>query len=689
MKPTFLALLALGTLLAGCSSNPTNEQPPAVATQIDSFGANPNPTPTNVATQFSFSLFGSGLTCQLDVEGDGKVDYTINNCSSSSRVNHTYGVQGSYTAQLTLTGSDGVVQRASAPVQVVAPNIPPVPQVQITAPTASDSDSLAVVFNWQVEDANSDITHCRFDAQSDGVWDYDGLCSGLPATSSEVKASSLVRYSVHFTYPKPGKYTATLEAADPYSKASTTVQVRAPYNRSPIINTFNAVAGDNQLATIEFAVNDPDGDTLECTLTVEGVGTFRMPNCTQATRRYTFKTEGSYLITLVASDSLGGRVSNSRVVNFGEKIIAEATLSLGESSTCFLTPAGKVYCWGANGYGNLGNGTYEPANTPQLVQTDVRFKQIEGGYRHTCALSEAGENYCWGSNNFGQVGDGTTQLRPVPTKTVTDLRFKQITTGSYNTCGLTQAGDTYCWGFGDIGILGQKDDIWANSFSPLQVKAGGVKFVQIEIGYKHVCALTAGGEVYCWGYDKWGEIGIDQNGPGTDPNNSYDPAYFDSPQQVAKAYSFKRIVVGYYFTCGLTKATPTEVYSWGKNGNGSLGTGDWTSSYNPRKVVGDHHFEKHQGGSYSEHSCGIKANGEAWCWGYDYKGNLGVGTTSPMFTPQQIQTFKFSQISTSGLHSCGYTLDEQLMCWGGNDSGQLGDGTYTDRTTPVYVKPLP
>ena len=63
--------------------------------------------------------------------------------------------------------------------------------------------------------------------------------------------------------------------------------------------------------------------------------------------------------------------------------------------------------------------------------------------------------------------------------------------------------------------------------------------------------------------------------------------------------------------------------------------------------------------------------------------------TGPSNTPQPIQAYKFSQISTWGSHTCGYTLDEQLMCWGGNESGQLGDGTYTDRTTPVYVKPLP
>jgi len=101
-------------------------------------------------------------------------------------------------------------------------------------------------------------------------------------------------------------------------------------------------------------------------------------------------------------------------------------------------------------------------------------------------------------------------------------------------------------------------------------------------------------------------------------------------------------------------------------------------------------FDQHlSGGSGTQHSCGLKADGETWCWGYDSAGNLGVGTTDPTYTPTAISTYKFKQISTGEDHTCGYTIDDKLMCWGGNYQGQLGTGDYSSQTTPVEVDPLP
>jgi alpha-tubulin suppressor-like RCC1 family protein len=669
----------LAVLTACSESVPPTETP--VVTAIDSLGANPNPVPANVAVQFSWTVLGNDLTCQLDVEGDGTTDYTVQNCASQSRVNHTFGVQGSFNAKLTVTGSDGVSRQATTPVEVVAPNTPPVPQVQATAPTTHSSAPLAVVFGWRVDDANADVTQCRFDADSDGVWEYDGLCAGQATTSGEVKASDVVQYTFNYTYPKAGKYTATLEARDPYSAASTMVQVRAPYNRNPVITTFTANPGENKLATIEFAVTDPDGDDLDCTLVVESLGSFRIPNCDTGSRKYSFKVDGSYLVTLVASDLLGGRVSNSRVVTFGgeEKIIAVPAMASSAYSTCFLAPVGKTYCWGRNGDGQLGDGTTTNSSTPHLVKTDARFKQAWGGMYHVCGITEVGEAYCWGDNAKGSVGDGTTIDSYLPLKVQTSQRFVQISAGDANSCGLTAEGEIYCWGDGQYGHLAQNDSSYANSSLPVLVQAGGIKFTQIGMGYKHMCGLADDSKVYCWGKNEYGSVGT----------GSIDTSY-DAPQWVAQDKTFASIIVGYYLTCGMTQTK--EIWCWGRDDRGALGTGAFGSNtnYAPQQAVIGYTFEKHEsGGAYSEHSCGIKADGETWCWGYDRYGDLGVGTTSHQPTPQQIQTYRFSQISTSGYHTCGYTLDERLMCWGYNYYGQLGDGTTADRTLPVYVKPLP
>lgn len=684
VKHWLLAIGILGVLAACSESDVATDLPGSTGTVIDSFGANPVPSPINIGTQFSWTVYGQNLVCTLDVEGDGKVDYTVQSCTSQSRVNHTYGVQGSFNARLTVTGADGETRLATTPVQVVAANVPPAPRVQIAPPAASSSNPLAVVFGWQVEDANADVTHCRFDAQSDGVWEYDGLCAGT-STSNEVKASNVVQYNFNYTYPKAGKYTATLEARDPYSANSTTVQVRAPYNRNPVIDVFTATPGDNKLATVKFAVTDPDGDSLECTLVVEGVGSFRFPNCTEGVRNYTFKAEGSYLVTLVVTDSLGGRVSSSKVVTFGgQKRIAEGMMAATYYSTCFLTPVGKVYCWGKNEQGELGNGTDGSSTTPQPVKTGLRFKQISGSYYHVCAVSESNEAYCWGGNDYGALGDGTKELRKEPTKVQTNERFVQISAGGSEgvTCGVSMAGDIFCWGDDTY------DQLVNSSLLPVKAAAGGTKFSQVSVGFYHVCGLSTEGKAYCWGYNDWGETGNNPSGPD-----------YNTPQAVLQNYTFKSLSANLYFTCGLVAAgsatgTEGDVYCWGRNNNGQLGLGssDTNPHFTGEKVPG-HTFARHFSGWYSYHSCGIKADGETWCWGRNNYGQVGVGSSgNPVLTPTQINSFKFSQISTSVYHTCGYTVDETLMCWGYNAYGQLGNGTTTGEDpnpSPLLVNPLP
>lgn len=89
--------------------------------------------------------------------------------------------------------------------------------------------------------------------------------------------------------------------------------------------------------------------------------------------------------------------------------------------------------------------------------------------------------------------------------------------------------------------------------------------------------------------------------------------------------------------------------------------------------------------------CGIKADGETWCWGYNYYGGVGNGSTSTNdeTTPQKIETHKFRQIAPARYHSRGYTMDERLMCWGSNYYYQLGNSNDINQPRPVYVNPLP
>jgi alpha-tubulin suppressor-like RCC1 family protein len=83
-------------------------------------------------------------------------------------------------------------------------------------------------------------------------------------------------------------------------------------------------------------------------------------------------------------------------------------VSVGYAHRCGVTTAGAAYCWGSNGFGQLGDETRTGRSRPVLVAGGVQFTIVDAGSFHTCGVTAAGVAYCWGANSSGQLGDGTT-----------------------------------------------------------------------------------------------------------------------------------------------------------------------------------------------------------------------------------------------------------------------------------------
>lgn len=348
-------------------------------------------------------------------------------------------------------------------------------------------------------------------------------------------------------------------------------------------------------------------------------------------------------------------------------------VAAGQSHTCVLTTGGGVKCWGRNWTGQLGDGTTTDRSTPvDVVGLDSNVATLASGNDHTCALTTAGGVKCWGGNWGGQLGDGTTTQRSTPTS-VFGLASGVISlaAGFYHTCAVTADGGAYCWGTNNDGQLG--DGTTIHRTTPVGVSGLASGVIALAAGDSHTCALTSGGGAQCWG-DNW----HGQLGDGTTVQRR-------TPVDVSGLVSgATALAAGASHTCALTVGG--EVKCWGENVLGQLGDGTTNISRTPVDVIGltTGVIAVTVG---SSHSCALTTSGGVKCWGANWNGQLGDGTTSNRSTPVDVSglTSGVSAVAAGRRHTCALTTGGGVKCWGDDRSGQLGDGATNPHSTPLDV----
>ncbi len=421
----------------------------------------------------------------------------------------------------------------------------------------------------------------------------------------------------------------------------------------------NAVTTATDAVTLAVGTN-PGGGTLTGTTTVNAVG-----GVASFTDLVLNKTGAGYTLTATSS-GLTEATSDAFDIVF-----PLAVVSAGEGDSCGLTTGGNGYCWGSNHRGQLGDGTTTDRPTPVLVSGSFSFALFSALSDHTCGVTTGGDTYCWGLNDQGQLGDGTTTDRATPVLVSGGLSFASLSSGENNTCGLTTTGaDVYCWGRNDLGQLG--DGTTAERRTPVLV-SGGLSFASLNVdgGHGHSCGLTTGGDAYCWGSNRDGQLG-----DGTTTNRL-------APVPVSGGVDFAALSSGGFHSCGVT--TGGAGYCWGANSSGQLGDSTTTDRLAPVLVFGGLSFALLTAGF--NHSCGLTTGGNAYCWGSNSEGQLGDGTTTDRLIPVLVTGgLVFASLVLGDRHSCALaTTGGGAYCWGENFFGQLGDGTTTARSEPVRV----
>lgn len=181
-------------------------------------------------------------------------------------------------------------------------------------------------------------------------------------------------------------------------------------------------------------------------------------------------------------------------------------ITTGNFHSCGVTTGNKIYCWGLNQLGQIGDGTTTFRRTsPRLVTGGLAFNWVNAGAVHTCAITTAHKAYCWGSGGSGERGDGSVTYKvPTPRAVLGGHLFTKLNAGVAHTCGVTTSNQTWCWGRNEAGQLG--DGTTTNRPTPHLV-AGGHAFNQVNGGGAHTCARTTAAVGYCWGRNFTGQLG--------------------------------------------------------------------------------------------------------------------------------------------------------------------------------------
>jgi hypothetical protein len=196
----------------------------------------------------------------------------------------------------------------------------------------------------------------------------------------------------------------------------------------------------------------------------------------------------------------------------------------GGFHSCAVALDASLWCWGYNSTGELGNGAYSttPTSTPiQVTTLGTTVAKVVAGRQSTCARTLDSKVYCWGDNGWGQVGDGTTMQDPNIPKEVIALgsTVVDLWAGRDHTCALKQAGTLWCWGANEAGQVGDGMEKPAAS-TPIEMTALGDTVAEAAGGGSHTCARKSDGSVWCWGNNGEGELGDETITPTTMPRLS-------------------------------------------------------------------------------------------------------------------------------------------------------------------------
>lgn len=537
------------------------------------------------------------------------------------------------------------------------------------------------------------LTACLESGQLSINSSSDFSARGLSIEAEDIPQGGMSKITIKLNYENPRTVTFRVKTAPIYAVEGLDYQA--------IDGNYTIAAGQTELTLpLTSFVRSQLPRDLSLAVNVSDVSGAQVLNSqaivTLKAETYDTPLVGVKLVSVSTSGASCATLSDKKTYCWGYNTLAQVTansatsasemktqmdlqsdpskLSSHYQSNCALYANGKVYCWGANAYGQVA--TYDGAAAvtasigPLVRPAQEPAVDVATGYFHTCVVLGDGTVGCKGRGAGGRLGNNAT------TDAVTDLVFVsglpqdavKVAAGQDSSCAVLDDGSVYCWGGNDYGTLGNG----TTSASPSLVATAslittGAK--DITAGTNHFCAQMTDNTVKCWGQNLVGEVGVGST------------SVVSTPTAVTLSSTVTSVQAGGRVTCALL--SNGEPYCWGYNGLGGIGDGTTTTRTSPTKVLALSDKVSSIAVGYINTCAILQTDGRLMCWGNNLYGQAkGFGITMP-FARDLVHTFQqkvkdiFLSTSTSPTAGtpqtgCVILTTGETKCWGDNQTAQLG-----------------
>jgi len=348
-------------------------------------------------------------------------------------------------------------------------------------------------------------------------------------------------------------------------------------------------------------------------------------------------------------------------------------LAAGHKFSVARTDQNEIYTWGRNNEGQLGLGNNNDASSPQRMGDENSWTWVAAGWGHVLAI-RGGSLYAWGNNSNGQLGDGTTTNRNSPVRIGTATNWTKVYAGNDHSIAINSSGQVFTWGRNNYGQLGLGDN--NNRTSPTQITSLGSNISSVWAGGDHTFAINSSSNLYAWGRNGDGQLGLGNNSDKNSPN------WVASNNIINEQWVYISPSRD-HFTLGITATG--KLFAWGKNSAGQLGLGHTNSENTPQRVGSATNWSSVAAGTI--HTLATNSSGELYAWGGGADGRLGLGSgNSDQTSPQRVGTASnWDEIAIGNDHNLAIDDDGELYSWGREESGELGFGTISSQSTPSFV----